>query len=30
MIPAWITDFIMDKARGPNVTPAGVCKQLKD
>ncbi len=30
MIPDWITDFVMDKARGPNVTPAGVSKQLKN
>ncbi|CAF2408941.1 unnamed protein product [Rotaria sp. Silwood2] len=29
MIPAWITDLLMDKARGPNVTPADVFKQLK-
>jgi hypothetical protein len=28
MIPAWITDLVLDKARGPNVTPAGVSKQL--
>ena len=30
IIPAWITDFIMQVARGPNVTPAGVSKQLRD
>jgi NAD(P)-dependent dehydrogenase (short-subunit alcohol dehydrogenase family) len=30
MIPAWITDFMMNKGRGPNVTPAGVYKQIKE
>jgi NAD(P)-dependent dehydrogenase (short-subunit alcohol dehydrogenase family) len=29
MIPAWLTDFILDKGRGSNVTPAGVHQQLK-
>ncbi|CAF0749878.1 unnamed protein product [Rotaria sp. Silwood1] len=28
IIPAWITDLLMDKGRGRNVTPAGVFKQL--
>jgi short-subunit dehydrogenase len=30
IIPAWITDFCMQYAKGPNVTPAGVSKQLRD
>ena len=30
IIPAWITDFLMQFAKGPNVTPAGVSKQLRD
>ena len=31
MIPAWITDILVDKIRiGRNVTPAGVYKQIKE
>ncbi|UJR32850.1 hypothetical protein I4U23_020312 [Adineta vaga] len=29
MIPAWLTDFILDKGRGPNVAPKGVYQQLE-
>jgi NAD(P)-dependent dehydrogenase (short-subunit alcohol dehydrogenase family) len=27
MAPAWLADLIMDKARGPNVSPAGLSQQ---
>lgn len=28
MGPAWLTDFLMSKVKGPNVIPAGVAKQF--
>jgi NAD(P)-dependent dehydrogenase (short-subunit alcohol dehydrogenase family) len=30
MLPAWIFDLLLEKTRGLNVIPAGVCKQIKD